>query len=152
MIRRMVRGGQNVRVTMAGRSGAIQLTGMVPTAADAQRAEAIAKSMAGEAREVINELTLLSGIQVNLRVRVAEISRDVTRDLGFNWLGAFNDGTWQLGLRTGSVVGTALAGLTGGVAGAALPGSRGGWRPVPAPAPAAPMACATTAAISTSTG
>ncbi|MBW6396806.1 pilus assembly protein N-terminal domain-containing protein [Roseomonas sp. HJA6] len=111
MIRRMVRGGQNVRVSIAGRTGAIQLSGMVPSAADAQRAEAIAKSMAGESREVINDLTLLSGIQVNLRVRVAEISREVTRDLGFNWLAAFNDGTWQLGLRSGSVVGTAVAAL-----------------------------------------
>lgn len=113
MIRRMVRGGQNVRVTMAGR-GAISLTGMVPTATDAQRAEAIAKSMAGEQREVVNDLTLLSGIQVNLRVRVAEISREVTRDLGFNWLGAFNDGTWQLGLRTGGgIAGTVAAGILG---------------------------------------
>lgn len=113
MIRRMVRGGQNVRVTMVGR-GAIGLSGMVPSAADAQRAEAIAKAMGGESREVINNLTLLSGIQVNLRVRVAEISREVTRDLGFNWLGAFNDGTWQIGLRTGGgVVGTVIGALTG---------------------------------------
>jgi pilus assembly protein CpaC len=33
---------------------------------------------------VINNIGLLSGIQVNLRVRVAEISRQVTRELGFN--------------------------------------------------------------------
>ncbi|WP_211187032.1 pilus assembly protein N-terminal domain-containing protein [Neoroseomonas marina] len=119
MIRRMVRGGQNVQVQMVGR-GAIGLSGMVPTAADAQRAEAIAKAMGGEGREVINNLTLLSGIQVNLRVRVAEISREVTRDLGFNWLGTFNDGTWRVGMRTGAgVVGSVLnalqnAGTTGG--------------------------------------
>lgn len=119
MIRRMVRGGQNVQVQMVGR-GAIGLSGMVPTAADAQRAEAIAKAMGGEGREVINNLTLLSGIQVNLRVRVAEISREVTRDLGFNWLGTFNDGTWRVGMRTGGgVVGSVLnalqnAGTTGG--------------------------------------
>jgi pilus assembly protein CpaC len=113
MIRRLVRGGQNVRVTIVGR-GAIALSGMVPAATDAQRAEAIAKAMGGETREVINNLTLLSGIQVNLRVRVAEISREVTRDLGFNWLGAFNDGTWQIGLRTGTgVVGTVIGALTG---------------------------------------
>ena len=113
MIRRVVRGGQNVRVTMVGR-GAIALSGMVPTAADAQRAEAVAKAMGGESREVINNLTLLSGIQVNLRVRVAEISREVTRDLGFNWLAAFNDGTFQLGLRTGTgVLGTAIGAITG---------------------------------------
>jgi pilus assembly protein CpaC len=123
MIRRTVRGGQNVRVTMVGR-GAIALSGMVPTAADAQRAEAVAKAMGGEAREVINNLTLLSGIQVNLRVRVAEISREVTRDLGFNWLAAFNDGAWQIGLRTGGgVLGTVLSQLrqpgltTGGLVG-----------------------------------
>jgi pilus assembly protein CpaC len=118
MIRRTVRGGQNVRVTMVGRgAGAIALSGMVPTAADAQRAEAVAKAMGGEAREVINNLTLLSGIQVNLRVRVAEISREITRDLGFNWLGAFNDGTWQVGLRTGSgVVGSLVGALTGATA------------------------------------
>lgn len=110
MIRRMVRGGQNVRVTIAGRTGAIQLSGMVPTAAEAQRAEAIAKSMAGEQRDVINDLTLLSGIQVNLRVRVAEISRQVSRDLGFNWLAAFSGNTWQLGIAT-------LAGVTGAASG-----------------------------------
>jgi pilus assembly protein CpaC len=117
MIRRMVRGGQNVRVSIVGR-GAIGLTGMVPTAADAQRAEAIAKAMGGEGREVINNLQLLSGIQVNLRVRVAEVSREVTRDLGFNWRAAFSDGSWQLGLRTGSgVVGTIIGSLTGASAG-----------------------------------
>ena len=126
MIRRTVRGGQNVRVTMTNR-GPIVLSGMVPTAADAARAEAVAKGMAGEGREVINNLTLLSGIQVNLRVRVAEISREVTRDLGFNWLAAFNDGTWQLGLRTGAgVAGTVIGALrgssanTGGLVGASF--------------------------------
>ena len=123
MIRRVVRGGQNVRVTMASR-GPITLSGMVPSAADAQRAEAVAKAMAGEAREVINNLTLLSGIQVNLRVRVAEISREITRELGFNWLGAFNDGTWQVGLRTGGgVLGTVAGGILGALQGA--PGSGG---------------------------
>lgn len=131
MIRRMVRGGQNVRVSIVGR-GAIGLTGMVPTAADAQRAEAIAKAMGGEGREVINNLQLLSGIQVNLRVRVAEVSREVTRDLGFNWRAAFSDGSWQLGLRTGSgVVGTIIGSLTGASAGTGgLVGAgytRGNW-------------------------
>lgn len=122
MIRRVVRGGQNVRVTMTAR-GPITLSGMVPSAADAQRAEAVAKAMAGEAREVINNLTLLSGIQVNLRVRVAEVSREITRELGFNWLGAFNDGTWQVGLRTGGgVVGTLIGALTGASATGGLVG------------------------------
>jgi Flp pilus assembly secretin CpaC len=107
----------------AGPRGPITLSGNVPAAVDAQRAEAVAKAMAGEGREVINNLSLLSGIQVNLRVRVAEISREITRDLGFNWLGAFNDGTWQVGLRTGGgVVGTLVGALTGAQATGGLVG------------------------------
>ena len=83
MIRRLVRGTEGVQVSAAG-PNTLVLTGQVPTAADAQRAEAIARGYGGEDREVINSLALLSSIQVNLRVRVAEISRQVSRELGFN--------------------------------------------------------------------
>ena len=55
-----------------------------------------------EKSTVIDELTVLSGLQVNVRVRIAEIDRQITRQLGFNWqaLGAAN--TWRFGLRTGA--------------------------------------------------
>ncbi|MDI3307788.1 MAG: type II and III secretion system protein family protein [Acetobacteraceae bacterium] len=119
MIRRLVRGAESVRVTAAGPNG-LMLSGQVPTAADAQRAEAIARSYAGDEREVINNLTLLSSIQVNLRVRVAEISREVTRDLGFNWQALANTGgDWLLGMRVGSAgsVFNAITGAAGNVTG-----------------------------------
>jgi pilus assembly protein CpaC len=55
----------------------------------------------------------------------------VTRDLGFNWLGTFSGGNWQVGLRTGSgVVGTVLGALTGAQATGGLVGlgySSGGF-------------------------
>jgi pilus assembly protein CpaC len=102
LIRRMVRGAQAVRVTAAGPNGLL-LSGQVPAAAEAQRAEAIARAYAGDTREVINDLALLSSIQVNVRVRVAEISRQVTRELGFNWQALASDGSnWLLGVRTGA--------------------------------------------------
>ncbi len=110
MIRRMVRGAEAVQVTAAGPNGLI-LNGEVPAAGDAQRVEAIARTYAGEGREVINNLALLSSIQVNLRVRVAEISRQVSRDLGFNWQAVANGGNGLLvGLQTGGV-GTVLSAL-----------------------------------------
>jgi len=129
MIRRLVRGAESVRVTATGPNG-LMLSGQVPTAADAQRAEAIARSYAGDEREVINNLTLLSSIQVNLRVRVAEISREVTRDLGFNWQALANTGgDWLLGMRVGSAgsVFNAITGAAGNVTsryGVALRSSR----------------------------
>jgi pilus assembly protein CpaC len=81
----------------------------VPAAADAQRAEAIARAYGGEDREVVNSLTLLSSIQVNLRVRVAEVSRQISRELGFNWQTLANDGG-------GLLIGLATTGSTGALA------------------------------------
>ncbi|WP_458094596.1 type II and III secretion system protein family protein [Roseomonas sp. WA12] len=115
MIRRMVKGGEGVRVAAAGRNGYV-MSGAVPTAADSQRAEAIARAALGTGPELVNSLSLLSSVQVNLRVRVAEISRQVTRDLGFNWQALASDGTnFMLGLRTGGA-GTLLNAITAGSA------------------------------------
>ena len=112
MIRRLVRGAEGLQVTAAG-PRTLLLSGEVPVAADAQRAEAIARAYGGEEREVVNSLTLLSSIQVNLRVRVAEISRQVSRELGFNWQALASDGAGLLiGLKTGGA-GSLLNALTG---------------------------------------
>ena len=55
----------------------------------------------GNTRDVINNLELLSATQVNVRVRVAEISRQITRELGFNWQAIGKVGSFCIGLRTG---------------------------------------------------
>ncbi len=126
LIRRMVRGAQGVRVTATGQNGLL-LSGEVPGGAEAQRAEAIARAYAGETRQVINDLSLLSSIQVNVRVRVAEISRQVTRELGFNWQALATDGSnWLLGVRTGTG-GRVIDAITGAVTAtsAAVPGRYG---------------------------
>lgn len=110
-IRGALRGAGAVTVTAAGRNGFV-LSGTVATASDAQRAETIARVFAGDERTVINNLQLLSAIQVNVRVRIAEVSRQITRDLGFNWRAFGQTGNWLVGLRTGpsalSVVGAVL--------------------------------------------
>jgi pilus assembly protein CpaC len=114
LIRRLVPGAAGVTVSSAGR-GALVLSGTVAHAADAGRAEAIARAHMGEGMEVLNELSLLSSIQVNVRVRVAEISRQVTRELGFNWQALANDGSnWLVGLRTGAA-GSVLNAITSNV-------------------------------------
>ncbi len=123
MIRRLVPGAEGLVVTASGRTTLV-LSGQVPTAADAQRAEAIARTFGGEGREVINSLALLSSIQVNLRVRVAEISRQVSRDLGFNWQALANNGAGMLiGLNTGGIGGV-LNALTATSTGTAATVSR----------------------------
>jgi pilus assembly protein CpaC len=64
--------------------GGYVLIGTVASAAEAQRVEAIARGFLTDDQSVLNEVEVLQSVQVNLRVRIMEISRDVTRNLGFN--------------------------------------------------------------------
>ena len=114
-IRRMVTGGASVTATLAGNR--IILSGSVPNAATGQQAESIARGYAGDKATVVDEFTVLSSIQVNVRVRFAEISRTIERQLGFNWQALGTGGGFRYGALTGAgaVANTALTGPLLGV-------------------------------------
>ncbi len=78
----------------------LRLTGSVPTAEAAARLQAITERYAGPQETVLNQLQVGASTEVNLRVRVAEVSRSVSRQLGFNWMASFNVGSFSLGLQT----------------------------------------------------
>jgi pilus assembly protein CpaC len=99
-ITRSVPGASTVRTRAAG--GDVILTGTVLTHTAAQQAEAIARGYIGDKGGVVDGLTVLGSIQVNVRVRIAEINRQITRQLGFNWQALGSSSTWRFGLRTGA--------------------------------------------------
>jgi pilus assembly protein CpaC len=101
-IHRMVLGGSTVHAAAAG--GRLILTGSVPSAAAGQQAEAIARGFTGERTIVIGDFMVLSSIQVNVRVRIAEIDRTIARQLGFNWQ-ALGNGGFRFGLLTNAAAG-----------------------------------------------
>ena len=76
-------GAADVQVEAAG--GNAVLTGTVPNAAASLQVEAIAHGFVGEHGGVLDNLLVLGSIQVNVRVRIAEIDRQITRQLGINW-------------------------------------------------------------------
>ena len=63
----------------------LTLSGQVGSAADAERSERVAQSYLQDKQTVDNRLRVRSSVQVSLRVRVAEMSRSLTRELGLNW-------------------------------------------------------------------
>jgi pilus assembly protein CpaC len=63
----------------------ITLSGSVPTPADAARAVDAAKSELPGDGKVANNLRVTTPVQVSLHVRIAEMSRTLTRELGVNW-------------------------------------------------------------------
>ncbi len=97
-ITQSVPGASTVRVRAAGTD--VILAGTVLTAMADETAGAIARAYIGEKGGVIDRMTVLGSIQVNVRVRIAEIDRQVTRQLGFNWQALGSSSTWSFGLRT----------------------------------------------------
>lgn len=63
----------------------VLLSGQVENPADAAQAVAIARGFLTENQAVDSQLTVQSRIQVTLRVRIAEVSRQVVQTLGINW-------------------------------------------------------------------
>jgi len=86
-----------VRSTQAG----IVLSGRVATSLDADHVQRIAGGFVGGPENIINSLDITSPTQVNIRVRVVEMAREVQRRFGFNWETAFNIGNTTLGIATG---------------------------------------------------
>ncbi|HET6197769.1 MAG TPA: type II and III secretion system protein family protein [Acetobacteraceae bacterium] len=63
------------------------------TPADADRVVQIVRGYLPSGQTVDNRMSVASGLQVNLRVRIAEMSRNLLRQLGVNWEALGNIGT-----------------------------------------------------------
>ncbi len=76
--------GENVAVESV--DGSLVLKGNVSTALRAEKANALATSIANEAKgKVVNQLSVATPNQVNLQVKIAEVDRTVLKALGVNW-------------------------------------------------------------------
>lgn len=78
--------------------GGIVLDGYVQTAVESADAQLLATRFISETETIINRLRVTEANQVNLRVRVAEVSRSVLRQLGFNWDAALDSSNISFGL------------------------------------------------------
>ncbi|MEJ0016003.1 MAG: type II and III secretion system protein family protein [Acetobacteraceae bacterium] len=90
MIARLIQGS---RVQVQAQAKGLLLSGVVGSASDAAQALAIAKGYLAEGQAVESQIAIASPIQVTLRVRVAEVSREVVRNLGVNWQALATIGT-----------------------------------------------------------
>ena len=63
----------------------LMLSGTVESPADAAQAVAIAKAYATDKQTVENQIAVRSSVQITLQVRIAEMSRTLSRGLGVDW-------------------------------------------------------------------
>jgi pilus assembly protein CpaC len=81
-IARMIPGG---RITVQPAAKGLLLTGQVENPGEAAQAAAIARGFIGDNQAVENQISIQSSMQVTLQVTIAEMSRQVVRNLGVNW-------------------------------------------------------------------
>ncbi len=92
-------------VATEARPNGVAMTGQVATPADAERAARLARSYLADKGLLDNRLAVATPIQVNLRVRIAEMSRTITRELGINWQALGNLGRYgTIGLATANTL------------------------------------------------
>ncbi len=88
------------RVTVDTIGEQVILSGRVRAASTAEDIRRVAEAYAGKPENVVNRIVIDAPVQVNLRVRVAEVTRDVDKQLGFNWSVLGSLGGLSLGLAT----------------------------------------------------
>jgi pilus assembly protein CpaC len=70
----------------------LMLSGTAESPGDAAQAVAVAKAYATDKQTVENQITVRSSVQITLQVRIAEMSRTLSRQLGINWQALGNIG------------------------------------------------------------
>lgn len=94
----------NARIDISAMDGGIVLKGQANTAVEAENIRQLAGKFVGSDDAIINSMEIVGANQVNLRVRIAEVSKDVLKNIGFNWDYLLNPkagGEFLFGLATG---------------------------------------------------
>lgn len=105
----------NIQVATMG-TNTVLLTGTVAAPEDAAEAERLVAAFVGTGANVVSRLRMATPLQVNLRVRFAEVSRSLVRNIGVNLTTVDSTGGFKFGIGQGR---------TGGIS-QFTPGSPGG--------------------------
>lgn len=89
-------------VTASSVDGGIILTGAVESAADAEDVRRLTGRFIGKGEEIINRISVTQANQVNLRVRIADVSKQVIESFGFSWDALFDSSDWAFRITTGT--------------------------------------------------
>jgi pilus assembly protein CpaC len=93
----------------------VLLTGTVASPTDVEEAQRLVQAYVGEGTQVVSRLRSATPLQVNLKVKIAEVNRTLMKQVGVNLLSRDTTGGFQFGVAQGSAgtFGTATGGSTG---------------------------------------
>ncbi|WP_106639052.1 type II and III secretion system protein family protein [Allosphingosinicella vermicomposti] len=82
-------------------NGFVLLTGTVAAPADVEDATRLTQAFVGEGMQVINRLRTATPLQVMLQVKIAEVSRSLVKEIGFNLLSRDRTSGFLFGIGSG---------------------------------------------------
>ncbi|WP_066481054.1 MULTISPECIES: type II and III secretion system protein family protein [unclassified Sphingomonas] len=82
-------------------NGIVVLTGTVPNPDDAAEAERLVQAFVGDKTQVLTRIRTATPLQVNLQVRIAEVSRSFVKNIGVNLASADSTGGFKFGVSRG---------------------------------------------------
>lgn len=82
-------------------NGLVLLTGTIASPGDAAEAERLVQAYVGESTKVLSRLKTATPLQVNLQVRVAEVSRSFIKQVGVNVQSYDSTGGFKFGIAQG---------------------------------------------------
>ena len=92
----------------------VLLTGTVASPTDAEEAQRLVQAYVGEGTQVVSRLRSAVPLQVNLKVRIAEVNRSLIKEIGINLLSRDSSGGTLFGIGRGNAgkFGAPAAGTT----------------------------------------
>ena len=89
------------QITVGTIDSTIVMEGLVDSPTQAQELRELGARYLGEDEVLLYRVRVAAPTQVHLRVRVAEVSRDVMKEFGINWEAIFQNSDFTFGLVTG---------------------------------------------------
>jgi pilus assembly protein CpaC len=91
-------------VSVASIDDSLVLQGTVYSASEADDIRRVVERFLPDPKQLVNKMKVDAPNQIQLRVRVAEVDRNVIKELGINWESMFGTGNFVFGLATGHTV------------------------------------------------
>ena len=116
----------NSAIQVSAMNDNVVLSGSVASASESARAADLAAAFAGDPKKVVNMLGIASGEQVMLKVRIAEMDRNIAKQFGVNLGAAANIAGVPIAMGTSNpfgLLGHALSDASGGQVGSSCAGA-----------------------------
>ena len=96
----------NAKISVSTTNNFVLLTGTIADPDDAEEAENLVQAYVGEETRVVSRLKTATPMQVNLKVRFAEVSRSLAKNINGNVMTRDTTGGFQFGVARGRNFGT----------------------------------------------